>query len=387
MTASNVSTTSGSNVQTELDSLKSSVNNGKTTVKNAIIGKGGTVLDGDGDGVSTFAELESGVKSIPPGLKVDPLNELLVSTFPYSKKSYNNSSINNILAISDKYVVYQNAEYANGQLKVIDRDSGIEITTITLPTGYLPYTRSYNPCAAINGDWLYCTMQYNSAYDVFAINVLTGNSTFKTFGNTNRVESLKLCSDGYVYGVSYGTISKWDNKGNRLYMTNFSSTNGGGDRVFDVIDNVLYFGNNNGGKFVLANPSTGNKITDYVVSNATNNAPSHLFKIGSYFFVCCGVYVARFTSTWTNDIIMGDTLGIYKITDTYFLAFKRDTSTYPAGGAMYNPDLTIKKMSITAFSFQSAIANENEKYIELIQGFGASSDSAQEMSVVRMYKK
>ncbi|MDQ0412735.1 hypothetical protein [Mesobacillus stamsii] len=63
MTATNVSTTDG-NVQTEIDSLKSSVSDGKTQVKNAITGKGGTVLDADGDGIPSFSELSAGVNGI-----------------------------------------------------------------------------------------------------------------------------------------------------------------------------------------------------------------------------------------------------------------------------------------------------------------------------------
>ena len=64
MTATNVSTTSGSNVQTEIDNLKSSVSNGKLSVRNAITGKGGTVADADGDGIPTHAELATGVQGI-----------------------------------------------------------------------------------------------------------------------------------------------------------------------------------------------------------------------------------------------------------------------------------------------------------------------------------
>lgn len=66
LVASNVESTDG-NVQTDIDDLKSSVSDGKTLVKNAITGKGGTVLDADGDGVSTFAELSDGVNGIQVG--------------------------------------------------------------------------------------------------------------------------------------------------------------------------------------------------------------------------------------------------------------------------------------------------------------------------------
>ena len=62
MTASNVTTTGGSNVQAELNDLKSSVSSGKSSVKNAITGKGGTVLGGN---PPTFAQLAAGVYTIP----------------------------------------------------------------------------------------------------------------------------------------------------------------------------------------------------------------------------------------------------------------------------------------------------------------------------------
>lgn len=48
----------------DLDSLKSSVSNGKQQVETAITDKGGTVSDSDGDGVPTFQELVDGVNTL-----------------------------------------------------------------------------------------------------------------------------------------------------------------------------------------------------------------------------------------------------------------------------------------------------------------------------------
>jgi hypothetical protein len=62
MTASNVSTTGGSNVQIEIDNLKSSVNNGKIAIENAIIDKG-VQFSKAGD-IATFAELVNGIDLI-----------------------------------------------------------------------------------------------------------------------------------------------------------------------------------------------------------------------------------------------------------------------------------------------------------------------------------
>ncbi|WP_406944475.1 pyocin knob domain-containing protein [Halobacillus sp. SY10] len=44
--------------------LKQSVSNGKQQVRDAVIGKGGSVADGDGDGIPTFQELTDGVNEI-----------------------------------------------------------------------------------------------------------------------------------------------------------------------------------------------------------------------------------------------------------------------------------------------------------------------------------
>lgn len=62
MSASNVTTAGGSNVQTEIDSLKSSVSDGKTQIETAITGKGGAVSKAGA--VATFEELEAGVNGI-----------------------------------------------------------------------------------------------------------------------------------------------------------------------------------------------------------------------------------------------------------------------------------------------------------------------------------
>ncbi|WP_406945771.1 pyocin knob domain-containing protein [Halobacillus sp. SY10] len=50
--------------RTSIASLKQSVSNGKQQVRDAVIGKGGLVADGDGDGIPTFQELTDGVNEI-----------------------------------------------------------------------------------------------------------------------------------------------------------------------------------------------------------------------------------------------------------------------------------------------------------------------------------
>jgi hypothetical protein len=57
--------------QVELEAVKSSVSDGKTLVKNAITGKGGTVLDSDGDGVPTHQELADGVSTIQTSVAIN----------------------------------------------------------------------------------------------------------------------------------------------------------------------------------------------------------------------------------------------------------------------------------------------------------------------------
>ncbi|MFQ8550177.1 hypothetical protein ABFJ98_3773 [Acinetobacter baumannii] len=58
-----------SGVWNSLANLKQSVSDGKVNVRNAITDKGGTVTDGDGDGIPTFDELVSGVNAITTAKK------------------------------------------------------------------------------------------------------------------------------------------------------------------------------------------------------------------------------------------------------------------------------------------------------------------------------
>ncbi|WP_243299142.1 hypothetical protein [Bacillus litorisediminis] len=53
------------NVEGALSELFTDVSNGKVQVRDAITGKGGTVADGDGDGIPTFSELSTGINGIP----------------------------------------------------------------------------------------------------------------------------------------------------------------------------------------------------------------------------------------------------------------------------------------------------------------------------------
>lgn len=63
-TTENVIDKNGKTVEERLDELFQSVNDGKNLVKNAIIDSGGQVLDADGDGIPTFAELAEGIRSV-----------------------------------------------------------------------------------------------------------------------------------------------------------------------------------------------------------------------------------------------------------------------------------------------------------------------------------
>jgi hypothetical protein len=324
------------------------------------------------------------------GLKSNPTKELLVSATPYSRTAYNHTYINYIIAVSDKYIAYRNDQSTTSEYKVMDRKTRQVILSHTLPGGWTPYVRPFILCGAFNGDWLYFTIANGSSYDVAGINVVTGVSSYKTFGNTNRVECIKLCSDGYVYGVSYGTISKWDNAGNRLYMANWSSSGGGGERVFDVIDGELIVGLNTNGRIVRFNPSNGAKIGEHTIFSSSS-VVTHFFKAGNYFYAVGSYEVALFRlnpATWSSDISLTEVYSAYKIDEQTFLAFKRDGS-YPAGASLYNLDLTVKALSVTGYHITAHELIRKNNYFEVVQGYnnGASYEPTVEQSVVRIYYK
>lgn len=54
-------TTNKTSLVDAMNELFTDVSDGKKLVRNAITGKGGTVVDGDGDGIPTFAELVNGI--------------------------------------------------------------------------------------------------------------------------------------------------------------------------------------------------------------------------------------------------------------------------------------------------------------------------------------
>ena len=78
--ASNISLSDGTVLQTEITNLKSSFSNGKVDVRNAITGKGGTVADADGDGIPTFAELVTGVNGLVTGQQVQVVSGTLLTS-------------------------------------------------------------------------------------------------------------------------------------------------------------------------------------------------------------------------------------------------------------------------------------------------------------------
>lgn len=131
MSASNVTTTSGSTVQTEIDNLKSSVSDGKNLVKNAIAGKGGTVLDGDGDGVSTFAELEAGVSGITSRGKFTKVGEVPNITF---QTTYQRTTI------SKRFLYSQDS--GTTSIGVTNLETSQPHGVLVNPTNYVDYLKS-----------------------------------------------------------------------------------------------------------------------------------------------------------------------------------------------------------------------------------------------------
>lgn len=83
MTASNVSTSDGGNVQTEIESLKQSVSNGKILIRDTITGKGGAVADSTGTGIPSYQDIADGVNALAvefPQRNIIPSNYDVVGT-------------------------------------------------------------------------------------------------------------------------------------------------------------------------------------------------------------------------------------------------------------------------------------------------------------------
>ncbi|PGT89224.1 hypothetical protein [Bacillus sp. AFS040349] len=188
LTASSVTTDQGTTVQTELDTLKSSVNNGKTTVKNAIIGKGGTVLDGDGDGVSTFAELEAGISGLGT-LPIHVTKTILSTNTPHVVKTITS----NVSPWGCKYlgngygfVCLNNGSTGSYSMMIVNKNGDIVKTlTIYLDGDMTQSSPMGHPCIAPDGGYFltHGGSIYKLSSDFSSFTKVINKGTYGTYSN------------------------------------------------------------------------------------------------------------------------------------------------------------------------------------------------------------
>lgn len=226
MTATNVSTTSGSNVQTEIDNLKSSVSNGKLDVRNAITGKGGTVADADGDGVPTHAELAAGVTGLTTpktddGIIADEAS-LSYGVNMWGDFAYNNEAdervviaYNNGTGAIYRGIVYEkNGQFyretsnINAAINAVQRDelniflatnsNSIMAYPIDLMTTYKWIRTNYLTFGKMlrHKGKLICLE--NGSYYVRVLNTETGE-TEKSYLSPSTIGAMTIDDDGYLY--------------------------------------------------------------------------------------------------------------------------------------------------------------------------------------------
>lgn len=189
LSASNVTTSDGSNVQTELDHLKSSVSDGKNLVETAITDKGGTVSKvGE---VATFPELAHGVESINTGGTSLPNNAQLG---------------NRALTAIDEAENYYMINYSPNRGEIYDKNFNL-LKTITPPVS------GGQPIRSVSKDF-YTLQGYN---DTTFVEIYTIDGT--------------LISTLNIPNVGSGIGSLRENQ----YLTRESNRN----RIYDFSGNVL----------------------------------------------------------------------------------------------------------------------------------------------------
>ncbi|MFS1513057.1 hypothetical protein VQL36_11560 [Chengkuizengella sp. SCS-71B] len=130
--ATNIGTENGSNVQIEIDNLKSSVSDGKILIRNAIIDRGGTVSDADDDGVSTFQELSNAISTVSPNIK-----GYIEASWTHSVSSTGNMIIDMGTGYKSLYIkagweyFYMYDPDVTGQFKIIDLDGVVKRTVVS----------------------------------------------------------------------------------------------------------------------------------------------------------------------------------------------------------------------------------------------------------------
>lgn len=206
MTASNVTTTNGSNVQTELDNLKSDTDNKVLSVKSAIVSNGGTISQA-GE-VPTARELVDGVNSLP------------ISTLPKEYKG------KRVIVETARAITYNSALLVNSDTSddqryfyFIANTTGdvyrYDLTDFTLvnlgkPVGKVPSTINVSG----DGNVIYITDNANKLYRYKISDAVWVDTTITTVASNSSVQ---------YESSDDGTVLIYINAGQQLVKVIFNS--------------------------------------------------------------------------------------------------------------------------------------------------------------------
>lgn len=258
--------------QLELDAVKSSVSDGKTLVKNAITGKGGTVLDADGDGVPTHQELADGVNTIQT-----TINGTAVDADVLTGKTYYNT---------DAKVKRTGTMINRGAMTITPGT-----TNQVIPAGY------HNGSGIVQGDTDLIAANILSGKNIFGVvgtvkagdykigdNILRQNMT-KILDNGlnlfNTAPYLTNVEGGFVYNgfiylfVNQNYLVKYSDTGTFIWQKQLSASTG----IFYRIDTRGWY-IENGELFVLTGTGTTSRkrvvkfnFTTEVITELDNDIP------------------------------------------------------------------------------------------------------------------
>lgn len=179
-------------VEGALEELFTNVSNGKIQVRDAIAGKGGTVADGDGDGVPTFQELSDGVGSISSGAAIKNVQRGLATLAPAN--TFVNVSISPVDA-SKSFV------------RILGQKSGYNALTSTMAKAALnsqgdtiTFTRNQTDSSQVDISWEVIEFEEGVQIQKGLIDVSSNGST--TLYDSISSVDLSRCQLFYNYTTS-----------------------------------------------------------------------------------------------------------------------------------------------------------------------------------------
>jgi hypothetical protein len=297
-----------------------SASNGKSTsgaLAMAITGKGGTLVDGDSDGVYTFQELTDGVNSISVGkydvgdyLKVSQLGQDTVQELGSlswtSQLGYNAERY-----VSSRYSVsadgrYLTASDGNDYFEVYDLE--LKTATILSKTGKSPVkdweTGMYEAFIIDNG----------SSFDLIRINPLTGEEIWTVTINEDLLNEPYILS--HQNEIWFKTLN-----GSTYWVHCYDWDTGAFVKKFEDPNGTVYFGVGETyylqptGEYTLGvyYKSNGTKYTDVTIMNAGDHSPNN----------------SRYVHIFSNVIIKGTINGGTTVTDSMDAIWRIQRSGYP----------------------------------------------------------